>query len=139
MPARDRDDRGHIDAVTRRPPRQFRAAAWRRAPARCRTPASAPLPAKTAEGRIAVRSGIVRRPAACLFEYPPFDRLIPTLPWRSKKMRQRFSAAAFPKQNSCSFHRTFIVIAILVIFHDGGDGFQREPTVCVLHHILQIE
>ena len=54
-------------------------------------------------------------------------------------MRQRFSAAAFPKQNSCSFHWTFIVIAILVIFDDGGDGFQREPTVGVLHHILQIE
>src|SRR5271170_2074118 len=63
----------------------------------------------------------------------------PSRTGRSKKMRQRSSAAAFPKQNPCSFHRTSIVIAILIVLDDGGDRLERQSAVSVLHHILQIE
>src|SRR6266700_6619112 len=38
-----------------------------------------------------------------------------------------------------SLHRTFVGEAILAALDDGGDGFQRELTVGVLHHVLQIE
>src|SRR5579863_4138910 len=41
-----------------------------------------------------------------------------------KKMRQRFSAAALPKQNSCSFHRALVVKAVLIVLDDGDDRLQ---------------
>src|ERR1700760_2331054 len=63
----------------------------------------------------------------------------PTLRGGFKKIRQRFSAAASLKQNSCSFHRTLVVIAILIVLDDGGDGLERQGAVGVLHHVLQIE
>src|ERR1700716_1977640 len=38
-----------------------------------------------------------------------------------------------------SLHRTFVVKAVMVVLDDGGDGFQRELAVGILHHVLPIE
>src|ERR1700693_3273175 len=58
---------------------------------------------------------------------------------------ERKTAAAHERRRSIgqgdlrSLHRTFVVEAVLAVFNDGGDGFQRQFAVGVLHHVLQIE
>src|SRR6476646_4459546 len=73
------------------------------------------------------------------------------------KQRQRERAAAYfigcmtPGQTahafgrSCagrtrkSLHRAFVVEVILTVLDDGGNRLQRELTVGVLHHVLQVK
>src|SRR6266403_4102742 len=56
------------------------------------------------------------------------------------RSKSRGSAQALPLHlTRRSLHRTFVVKAVLVVFDDGGDGFQRELAVGILHHVLQIE
>src|SRR6476646_9294459 len=72
------------------------------------------------------------------------------------KQRQRECAAAFfywmhdPCQtlklsadhapaNPRSFHRTFVVEAILVVLDDGGNCLERKLAFGVLDHVLQIK
>src|SRR5689334_19574455 len=49
----------------------------------------------------------------------------------------RFCSTAY--QNARLLHRAFVVEAVLIVLDDGGDRLQRELTLGVLDHVLQVE
>src|SRR6185369_9292501 len=56
-----------------------------------------------------------------------------------QEKRQRLALPLILKRYPRSLHLAFVVETVLVILDDGGDRFQRQLTIGIFHHVLQIE